>query len=141
MNPATPRCRLDTDPTYNAGSVRCRTESARIVVVRPSRLDTGGWTLASGKVELRFNVGEIEKHQVRFVFDQTWGRVRIWVDDHLVVKGFEMLNFSTVRTYEFAVGTDERHQVEIVKTRKRWGGGLRKQSIVGRVDGNEVASI
>jgi hypothetical protein len=97
--------------------------------------------LASGKVELRFDVGEVEKHQVRFVFDQTWGPVRIWVDDHLVVKGFEMFSLSTVRTYAFAVGTDERHQVEIVKTRRRWVGGLRKQSIVGRVDGNEVASI
>jgi hypothetical protein len=104
-------------------------------------LGTGGWTLASGKVELRFDVGEVEKHQVRFVFNQTWGPVRIWVDDHLVVKGFEMFSLSTVRTYAFAVGTDERHQVEIVKTRKRWVGGLRKQSIVGRVDGNEVASI
>ena len=96
--------------------------------------------MTSGKVEFRFEVGEVEKHEVRFVFDQTWGPVRIWVDDELVAKGFEMLSFATVKTYAIEVGTDEKHQVEIVKTRMRFVGGLRQQAIVGRVDGIEVAS-
>ncbi len=64
---------------------------------------------------------------MRFVFNQTWGPVRIWVDDNLVVKRFEMFSLATVRTYAFSVGAGEQHQVEIVKTRQRWGGGVRKQ--------------
>ncbi len=97
--------------------------------------------MAKGKIDLEFDVGDLEKHHVRFTFDQTWGSVRIWVDDRVAVKGFEMFSLSKVRTYAFAVGTSETHQVEIVKTRERMMGGFREQSVVGRVDGNVVASI
>jgi len=96
--------------------------------------------MATGKVELEFDVGEVEKHHVRFIFDQIWGPVRIGVDDDVVVKRFEMFSLSKMRTYAFTVGTGETHHVDIVKTRKRMAGGLRKQSVVARVDGNVVAS-
>jgi hypothetical protein len=97
--------------------------------------------MANGKIDLEFDVGEVEKHHVRFTFDQTWGPVRVWVDDRIAVKGFEVFSLSKVKTYAFAVGTGETHEVEIVKTRARTMGGFRKQSVVGRVDGEVVASI
>jgi hypothetical protein len=89
--------------------------------------------------EFEFEVGESEKHRVRFYFNQSLGPLKIWVDENLVVRKFLMLKLSTVQCYEFPVGVSEKHTVSIEQSRRRMMGGFLPQSYVVSVDGVETA--
>jgi hypothetical protein len=74
--------------------------------------------------EFEFEVGESEKHRVRFYFNQSLGPLKISVDEVVVIRKFLMLSLSTVERYEFPVGVAEKHTVSIEKTRQRMMGGF-----------------
>ena len=74
-----------------------------------------------------FEVGDQEKHQVRFNFNRHVGNLEIVVDGKTVVSELRIAQLSKVRKHEFPVGTTERHNVAIEKERKLFFSGLRKQ--------------
>jgi len=90
--------------------------------------------------EFEFEVGDGERHSVRYRFNQSLGGLRIWVDDRLVVRKVKLFSLHATDRYEFPVGTDERHTVAIEQSRKRMVGGLRTQSCTTFVDGLAVGT-
>jgi hypothetical protein len=90
-------------------------------------------------MRLRFEVGGQERHEVVFSFDKFWGKLTITVDGVLVVGTVRIVSVSLVKTYEFDVGTAERHRVRIDKERKLLFAGLRPQLVRAYVDGQLVA--
>ena len=79
------------------------------------------------RLEFELEVGEAERHRVRFFFDQFWGPVRISVDGRLVIRGFRMFSLRTTKLYRFTVGDRERHEVVIELVRPRIWAGFRRQ--------------
>lgn len=79
-------------------------------------------------IDFSFDIGRLERHRVHFRFDQFVGTLRISVDDEIVVKDFRMFDSALTKRYEFVVGENEKHDVVIEKIRKRFNGGIRKQS-------------
>lgn len=90
------------------------------------------------RLEFELEVGEVERHRVRFFFDQCWGPVRISVDGRLVIRGFRMFSLSTTKLYRFTVGDRERHEVVIELVRPRMLAGFRRQRCRVSVDRSSV---
>ncbi|MFY9613761.1 MAG: hypothetical protein WAT58_00025 [Candidatus Dormiibacterota bacterium] len=89
-------------------------------------------------LDFTFEVGDQEKHTVRFLYDQMWGKLVISVDNEPVIQQTRILSFSTVSKYPFAVGVDEKHNVVIEKKRKLMYAGFRPQVATVTVDGKEI---
>jgi hypothetical protein len=89
-------------------------------------------------LEFEFEVGESERHNVAFQFDQLWGPLKISVDGKPVIKKFEMFTLKPTRHYVFSVGSSEPHEVRIEKSRKALVGGFQAQECVAYVDGRET---
>jgi hypothetical protein len=89
-------------------------------------------------LDFEFEVGETERHNVAFHFDQLWGPLRISVDGKPVVRKWGAFSFKRTKGYEFSVGSTEPHQVRIEKTRKAVAGGFQAQECVAYVDGQET---
>jgi hypothetical protein len=89
-------------------------------------------------LDFEFEVGEAERHNVTFQFDQLWGPLKISVDGKRVVRKLGMFSLRRTNRYEFSVGSTEPHQVRIDKTRKALVGGFQAQECVTFVDGQEV---
>jgi hypothetical protein len=89
-------------------------------------------------LDFEFEVGEVERHNVAFQFDQLWGPLKISVDGKQVVRKLGMFSLRRTNRYEFSVGSSEPHQVRIDKTRKTLVGGFQAQECVTFVDGQEV---
>jgi hypothetical protein len=94
--------------------------------------------MAERYLEFEFEVGESERHNVEFRFDQLWGPLKISVDNQPVIKKFEMFSLKRTGRYEFSVGSTEPHEVRIEKKRKALVGGFQAQECVTYVDGREV---
>jgi hypothetical protein len=60
---------------------------------------------------IKINVGEKEKHKVRFDYNPLWGKVSIEVDGKVIVDTSRML--MGYHPFEFEVGNMEKHQVKI----------------------------
>lgn len=88
---------------------------------------------------LRFTVGDREKHEVVYTFDQMWGWLTVWVDGRLIVKRFVTMSFRLSSVIEFEVGTQERHRVSIQKTRPLMFAFANPQPIRAYSDGALVA--
>ncbi|HEX4434782.1 MAG TPA: hypothetical protein VH012_08125 [Acidimicrobiales bacterium] len=89
-------------------------------------------------LDFEFEVGESERHNVAFRFDQLWGPLVISVDGQPVIKKLEVFSLRRTGRYEFSVGSSEPHQVRIEKTRQALVGGFQGQECVAYVDGHEV---
>lgn len=89
-------------------------------------------------LDFEFEVGETERHNVAFRFDQLLGPLQIAVDGKPVIRKFEMFSLRRVGRYEFSVGSSEPHEVRIEKTRKALMGGFQAQECVTYVDGQEI---
>lgn len=90
-------------------------------------------------MQLTFDVGSAERHQVLFAFDKTWGRLTITVDGVSVVDEVRLASLSLTKVYEFTVGTNEQHVVRIEKKRALFLAGFRPQPVTAYVDGVAVA--
>jgi hypothetical protein len=66
-------------------------------------------------VQLSFEVGTTERHQVRFSFNKFWGNLRITVD---VVRTVRLASIDLVKRYDFVVGATEQFHVHIEKHRQ-----------------------
>lgn len=88
---------------------------------------------------MSFVVGTQEQHTVVFSFDKFWGRLTITVDGQSVVDTVRIVSLSTVKTWEFEVGVNERHMVRIDKHRAVLFAGFRPQPVYAYVDGLLVA--
>jgi hypothetical protein len=91
-------------------------------------------------VRMNFDVGTSERHRIDFAFDKVWGFLSIKVDGRSVVRTIRVASIGTVKTWEFAVGSQERHVVRIEKHRERILAAFRPQQIHAYVDGQHVAS-
>jgi hypothetical protein len=89
-------------------------------------------------LDFEFVVGEAERHNVAFQFDQLWGPLKISVDGKRVVRKLGIFSLRRTNRYEFSVGSSEPHQVRIDRTRKALVGGFQSQECVTFVDGHEV---
>ncbi|HEX4128053.1 MAG TPA: hypothetical protein VHX67_10780 [Acidimicrobiales bacterium] len=89
-------------------------------------------------LDFEFEVGESERHNVAFEFDQLWGPLKISVDGKRVIKKLGMFSLKQTSRYEFSVGSSEPHEVRIEKSRKALLGGFQAQECVAYVDGEEV---
>src|ERR1700722_5454772 len=94
--------------------------------------------MAERHLEFEFEVGETERHNVAFRFDQLLGPLQISVDGKPVIRKFEMFSLKRVGHYEFSVGAHEPHEVRIEKIRKALMGGFQAQECVTFVDGQEI---
>jgi len=90
------------------------------------------------RLEFELEVGEVQRHRVRFFFDQFWGPVRISVDGKLVIRGFRMFSLRTTKLYRFTVGDRDRHEVVIELVRPRMLAGFRRQRCRVFVDRRSV---
>lgn len=88
---------------------------------------------------LEFTVGDSERHQVVYTWDQFTGRSRILVDGREVVSTIRMFSVRTSADYELTVGEAERHEVRITKERPVALAAFRPQTMIAYVDGREVA--
>jgi hypothetical protein len=69
-------------------------------------------------MKFSFEVGELEKHQVDFNFNQLYGTLLIRVDDKPVYQATRLLNEPVHEVFDFMVGNAERFPVRIEKRRK-----------------------
>lgn len=88
---------------------------------------------------MTFPVGSAEKHTVVFSFDKFWGRLTITVDGQSVVDTVRLFSASTVKTYAFEVGQQERYAVRVEKHRATFFAGFRPQPVYAFVDDVLVA--
>ena len=88
---------------------------------------------------MTFEVGDTEKHTVMFSFDKFWGGLTITVDGNSVVSTTQMLCINLVSSWQFLVGENEQHHVQIDKHRTVVLAGLRPQPVFAYVDGQLVA--
>ena len=90
-------------------------------------------------MELRFEVGARERHEVVYSWDQMWGRLSLVVDGVSVLKTMHILSFDLVRVDEVTVGDAEKHLVRVEKRRDLFFAGFRPQIVTAFVDGERVA--
>lgn len=90
------------------------------------------------RMRMAFPVGETERHEVVFTFDQFWGGLTISVDGETVVRTVRVLSFSTLAQWDLDVGQAERHHVRIEKRRLVLFAGARPQTVTAFVDGVQV---
>jgi hypothetical protein len=86
----------------------------------------------------RFSVGSKEKHNVVFYRNHFTGDIHMSVDDKVVYKDFEIIDFHLKNYYEFDVGDKEKHYVKIVRTRPILFSYLRKQKYDLYIDDNII---
>jgi hypothetical protein len=89
-------------------------------------------------LDFDFEVGEAERHNVAFTWDQLWGPMKISVDGKQVVRKRGWFSLRRTKGYEFSVGSTEIHQVRIAKTAQSPMGGFQGQECVAYVDGQEI---
>lgn len=89
-------------------------------------------------MQFSFVVGTAEQHRIDFAFDQFIGNVEIKVDGQTAIKDFRLFSLKLTKRYELTVGTNEKHQVVIEKTRKLLLAGARPQRYRVFVDGKLV---
>lgn len=88
---------------------------------------------------MTFEVGVEEKHTVFFSFDKFWGGLTIAVDGNSVVNTTQFVTLKLVSTWQFPVGVNEVHHVQIDKHRELFFAGFRPQPVYAYVDGQLVA--
>lgn len=64
-------------------------------------------------MNFKVEVGEIEKHDIEFVFNRFWGYVVIKVDGKTYKREIITVWLKQTRLYEFTIGDDEKHDVRI----------------------------
>jgi hypothetical protein len=89
-------------------------------------------------LDFDFEVGDAERQNVAFTWDQLWGPMKISVDGKQVVRKLGWFSLRRTKGYEFSVGSSEMHQVRIAKTAQAPMGGFQAQECVAYVDGQEI---
>lgn len=87
-------------------------------------------------LKFNFSVGETETHEIEFKFNQFWGNLCILVDGKKILSDQRIVSGSLTKTYEFNIGTNEKHDIKIEKTRKLLFAGFRENIGNVYIDGN-----
>ena len=90
--------------------------------------------------EFEFEVGDTERHSVRYHFNQTLGALRIWVDDRLVLRKFKLFSLHATSRYESRGGYRGAPQRGHRAFSQVVVGGLRAQTCTTFVDGLAVGT-
>ncbi len=77
-------------------------------------------------LKFNFQVGNKEKHDIEFFFNQFWGHVSIKVDGVDIYKTIKVIALTLTFMYEFNVGTEEIHTIKIEQIRKLIFAGFRE---------------
>ncbi len=93
----------------------------------------------SRALELSFEVGSTERHNVVFSFNKFWGTVSIGVDHKSAFRGVGIFSISLTKKYFVSVGTAERHEIRIERDRALAFAGVRRQPLRAYVDNILVA--
>ena len=112
-------------------------------------------------MKFSFKVGEKEKHDVAFRWNQMLGSLRILVDESIIERRFLQLvspnktaqrnseskedtwvifgkEIDLIDRWEFTVGETEQHTIRIEKKRPKWNAGFRPHKYRVFVDGAEI---
>jgi hypothetical protein len=96
--------------------------------------------LGAPSITMVFRVGtNSEPHTVAIAYYQSVRAVRATVDGHSVINRSFTTGLKLTRTMEWTVGKNERHLVQLEKTRQRVYGQFKPQQFVASVDGIVVA--
>lgn len=91
---------------------------------------------------ITLHVGNQERHRIEFRFEQVWlGLWHFSVDGRVVDKGIRAFGLGCSHTFGFAVGSGETSKIEIVKTKRRIGGGILPQAYRVLVNDKEVVDV
>ncbi|MCL2454740.1 MAG: hypothetical protein FWD18_05490 [Micrococcales bacterium] len=90
-------------------------------------------------IVLRFFVGNTERHDVICGWDHKWGNFAVTVNGLLVVHDSNVLTTQMQQNYIFWVGQNERHHVQVQRTRPVLLPAFRKHSFAAFVNGQLVA--
>lgn len=89
-------------------------------------------------MQLQFEVGTTERHEVVYSWDQMWGRETLAVDGAQVLNTVKWFSLTLVRSRQVTVGTEEKHEVRVDKRRELFFAGFRPQFVTAYVDGQKV---
>lgn len=84
-------------------------------------------------MKFTFEVGELEKHQVEFSFNQLLGSLCIKVDGQPVCSNVRLFNEPVLEVFDLAVGRGESRSVRIEKERKPLFGHLNRLYVDNRL--------
>jgi hypothetical protein len=73
-------------------------------------------------------IGNEEKQVINYSFNKFWGNVKITVNGKKVKDDFRLYSLDLVKTYEFIVGLNERHDIKIQKIRPLFNAGFRSNT-------------
>lgn len=91
-------------------------------------------------MELQFAVGNEERHELVYSWDQMWGRESLTLDGVPIIKSVRILSFNLVHSLDANVGESEKHLVHVEKRRALLFSGFRPQVVTAWVDGVQVAA-
>jgi hypothetical protein len=69
-------------------------------------------------VRFTIDIGDAEKHQIEYIFNQLAGQLEVKINGQSVRKSRRLFNEPVLETHVFEVGTNERYHVRIEKERK-----------------------
>lgn len=95
--------------------------------------------LRSKTMQLNFDVGTAERHEVVFRLNKFWGTVNIDVDHELALRDVSIFSIRLTKKYFVSVGAAERHEIRIEKDRSLAFAGVRRQTVRVYVDNILVA--
>jgi hypothetical protein len=90
-------------------------------------------------MEMNFDVGVEERHQVQVSFYKGVGALTIKVDGHSVLRTSRVGSSGLIKPWEFVVGSAEQHNVRVERHRERLFGAFRSGRFYAYVDGQLVA--
>ncbi len=73
-------------------------------------------------------IGNEEKQVIDYSFNKFWGNVKITVNGKKIKSDFRLYSVDLTKTYEFAVGVDEKHLIKIEKIRPLSLAGFRSNT-------------
>jgi hypothetical protein len=94
--------------------------------------------MAERHFELWFEVGETERHNMAFRFDQLFEPRQISVEGPWVTCKFELFSLKRVGRYESSVDSSEPHEVRIEEEAQGAHGGFQAQECLTHVDGRVI---
>jgi len=73
-------------------------------------------------------IGNKEKQVISYSFNKFWGNVKIAVNGKKIKSDFRLYSLDLTKTYEFAVGVNEKHDIKIQKIRPLIAAGFRSNT-------------
>jgi hypothetical protein len=92
-------------------------------------------------MHFQIEVGDKEKHEIQFHYNQIMGILKIKVDGKVIRRDLRFLSFTVLKVYSFTVGEKEKLFVKIEKERRLFLSFLFPQRYRVIVDGKLFAEF